>query len=61
MTADLCVVQGQTELCFPFHVFETMSIFTIPLAVLAVLTNVTAYHRLMDAKRALDAKDKLKQ
>jgi CDP-diacylglycerol---glycerol-3-phosphate 3-phosphatidyltransferase len=45
----------------PFHVFETMSIFTIPLAVLAVLTNITAYHRLMDAKRALDAKDKLKQ
>lgn len=44
----------------PFHVFETMSIFTIPLAVLAVLTNVTAYHRLMDAKRALDAKDRQK-
>jgi CDP-diacylglycerol--glycerol-3-phosphate 3-phosphatidyltransferase len=42
----------------PFHVFETMSIFTIPLAVLAVLTNVTAYQRLMDAKRALDAKDR---
>ncbi len=42
----------------PFHVFETMSIFTIPLAVLAVLTNITAYHRLMDAKRALDAKDR---
>jgi CDP-diacylglycerol--glycerol-3-phosphate 3-phosphatidyltransferase len=41
----------------PFHVFETMSIFTIPLAVLAVLTNMTAYHRLMDAKRALDLKD----
>jgi CDP-diacylglycerol--glycerol-3-phosphate 3-phosphatidyltransferase len=44
----------------PFHVFETMSIFTIPLAVLAILTNITAYHRLMDAKRALDAKDKMK-
>lgn len=41
----------------PFHVFETMSIFTIPLAVLAVLTNLTAYRRLIDAKRALDAKD----
>src|SRR6476620_1619427 len=40
-----------------FHVFETMSIFTIPLAVLAILTNITAYRRLMDAKRALDAKD----
>lgn len=43
-----------------FHVFETMSIFTIPLAVLAILTNITAYHRLMDAKRALDAKDRAK-
>jgi CDP-diacylglycerol---glycerol-3-phosphate 3-phosphatidyltransferase len=43
----------------PFHVFETMSIFTIPLAVLAILTNITAYQRLMDAKRALDAKDRL--
>jgi CDP-diacylglycerol--glycerol-3-phosphate 3-phosphatidyltransferase len=40
-----------------FHVFETMSIFTIPLAVLAILTNVTAYHRLMEAKRALDERD----
>lgn len=37
----------------PFHVFETMSIFTIPLAVLAVLTNITAFRRLMDAKRAM--------
>lgn len=44
----------------PFHVFETMSIFTIPLTVLAVLTNITAYNRLMDAKKALDAKDRMK-
>lgn len=42
----------------PFHLFETMSIFTIPMAVLAVLTNWTAYQRVMEAKRALDAKDK---
>lgn len=41
-----------------FHVFETMSIFTIPMTVLAVLTNVTAYHRLMEAKRALDERDR---
>ena len=41
----------------PFHLFETMSIFTIPLTVLAILTNLTAYHRVMEAKRALDAKD----
>ncbi|HET7899286.1 MAG TPA: CDP-alcohol phosphatidyltransferase family protein [Flavisolibacter sp.] len=42
----------------PFHLFETMSIFTIPLTILAVLTNITAYHRVMEAKRALDAKDR---
>jgi CDP-diacylglycerol--glycerol-3-phosphate 3-phosphatidyltransferase len=40
-----------------YHVFETMSIFTLPITVLAVLTNITAYRRLMDAKKALDAKD----
>jgi CDP-diacylglycerol--glycerol-3-phosphate 3-phosphatidyltransferase len=40
----------------PFHVFETMSVFTIPLTVMAVLTNFTAIKRLMDAKRALEKK-----
>lgn len=43
-----------------FHLFESMTIFTLPLSVLAVLTNLTAYRRLMDAKRALDAKDGLR-
>ncbi|HEU0109867.1 MAG TPA: CDP-alcohol phosphatidyltransferase family protein [Flavisolibacter sp.] len=43
----------------PFHVFETMSILTIPITVLAVLTNLTAYHRLMDARVALDKMDQL--
>ena len=42
----------------PFHLFETMSIFTLPLTVLAILTNLTAYHRVMEAKRQLDAKDR---
>lgn len=37
-----------------YHVFETMSIFTFPITVLAVLTNLTAFRRLMDAKKALD-------
>jgi len=41
----------------PFHVFETMSIFTIPLTVMAVLTNITAINRLLDAKRTLDRKE----
>ncbi|OGX84924.1 DUF4833 domain-containing protein [Hymenobacter coccineus] len=36
----------------PFHVFETMSILTFPLAVLAVLSNITAVSRLLQAKRA---------
>lgn len=40
----------------PFHVFETMSIFTIPITIMAVLTNVTAYNRLMQAKKALQQK-----
>jgi phosphatidylglycerophosphate synthase len=42
----------------PFHVFETMSIFTIPLSIMAVLTNITAVRRLRDARKALDEKDK---
>lgn len=41
----------------PFHVFETMTVFTLPIAVMAVMTNITAVGRLMDAKRALDRKD----
>jgi CDP-diacylglycerol--glycerol-3-phosphate 3-phosphatidyltransferase len=45
----------------PFHVFETMSILTLPLTVLAILTNMTAYRRLMDAKTALDKKDRVKK
>jgi len=39
----------------PFHVFETMSVFTIPLTVMAVLTNITAIKRLTDAKKALES------
>jgi len=42
----------------PFHVFETMSIFTIPLTILAVLTNITAINRLKDAKKALEQREK---
>ncbi len=38
----------------PFHLFETMSVFTIPITVMAVLTNITAIKRLMDAKKALE-------
>ncbi len=40
-----------------FHVFETMTIFTLPIAIMAVMTNITAVNRLRDAKKALDAKE----
>ncbi|WP_447639852.1 MULTISPECIES: DUF4833 domain-containing protein [Chitinophagaceae] len=43
---------------FRYHVFETMSIFTIPITVMAVLTNITAIGRLMAAQPLLEAKDR---
>ena len=49
-------IGGNYKLFIPgikFHVFETISIFTIPLVILAVLTNITAFNRLREAKRAL--------
>lgn len=38
----------------PFQVFESISIFTIPITILAVLTNITAINRMRDSKRALE-------
>lgn len=49
-------IGGNYKLYVPgvrFHVFETMSIFTIPITVLALLTNVTAFNRLRDAKKII--------
>jgi CDP-diacylglycerol---glycerol-3-phosphate 3-phosphatidyltransferase len=43
-----------------FQLFETMSVFTMPIVIMAVLTNVTAFKRLIDAKKALDEKDRRK-
>lgn len=40
----------------PFHVFESMSVLTIPITIVAVLSNITAIKRLMDCKKALDKK-----
>jgi len=40
----------------PFHVFETMSVFTLPITVMAILTNITAIKRLFDARKALKQK-----
>lgn len=42
----------------PFHIFETMTVFTLPVTVMAVLTNITAFRRLSDAKKALERKEK---
>lgn len=39
----------------PFHVFETITIFTVPIVVLAILSNITAFRRLYDAKKIMDA------
>ena len=41
-----------------FHVFETMSVFTIPVTIVAFLSNLTAIKRLNDCKKALDTLDK---
>jgi len=40
-----------------YHVFETMTIFTLPIAVLAVMANITAFKRLAESKKQLDARD----
>ncbi|HVS96368.1 MAG TPA: DUF4833 domain-containing protein [Puia sp.] len=50
---------GDYKVAWPngsFPVFETMSIFTIPLTALAFLANITAIGRLRDAKRMLEAR-----
>lgn len=54
-------IGGDYKLYVPgikFHLFETMSIFTIPIVIVAILTNITAFRRLMDAKRAILEKNK---
>jgi phosphatidylglycerophosphate synthase len=42
----------------PFHIFETMSIFTVPIAVVAVLANYTAITRLNHCRRVLAAQER---
>jgi phosphatidylglycerophosphate synthase len=42
-----------------FHIFETMSIFTIPITIMAFMTNITAISRLRGAKKALEEKEKV--
>jgi phosphatidylglycerophosphate synthase len=43
-----------------FHIFETMSIFTIPITIMAFMTNITAINRLRDAKKAIEEREKVK-
>jgi phosphatidylglycerophosphate synthase len=45
----------------PFHIFEPMSVFIIPLTILAVMTNVTAIQRLTDAKKAMERKERIEE
>ncbi len=42
----------------PVQIFETMSIFTIPITIMAFMTNITAIKRLRDAKRSLELQEK---
>ncbi|WP_461453084.1 CDP-alcohol phosphatidyltransferase family protein [Mucilaginibacter sp.] len=54
-------IGGDYKLYVPgikFHVFETMSIFTIPITVMAILTNITAYNRLMGSKKSIEEMEK---
>ncbi|CAM4376965.1 Phosphatidylglycerophosphate synthase [Pedobacter westerhofensis] len=44
-----------------FHIFETMSIFTIPITIMAIMTNITAINRLRDAKKVMDAAELLER
>jgi CDP-diacylglycerol--glycerol-3-phosphate 3-phosphatidyltransferase len=60
--ASVCI-GGEYKLYVPgikFHIFETMSIFTFPITILAVLTNITAFKRLTDARKNLLAKEENK-
>lgn len=38
----------------PFHIFETMSIFTIPIVLLAIFSNYTALSRLLESKKKFE-------
>jgi phosphatidylglycerophosphate synthase len=41
----------------PIHIFETMSIFTLPITIMAVLTNITAISRIQQAKKGMEAQE----
>lgn len=43
----------------PFQLFETMTIFTLPITVVAVMANITAYSRLQHCKKVLNEQEGL--
>ena len=52
--------EGEIKIYLPnthIHLFESITIFTFPLFVMAIMTNLTAFQRLKEAKTALDKKD----
>src|SRR5476651_1362701 len=54
-------IGGNYKLFVPgikYHIFETITIFTFPIVAMAILTNITAFNRLMEAKKALLEKEK---
>jgi len=56
-------IGGNYKLYVPgirFHVFETMTVFTLPITIMAVLTNITAFKRLFAAQGAIEKKEKSK-
>lgn len=57
-------IGGDYKLFIPgirYHVFETMSIFTLPLTFMAVLTNITAIGRLRGAKKTMELMEQKKR
>ena len=53
-------IGGDFKISIPgisIHIFETMSIFTLPITVMAVLTNITAISRIKQAKKGMEAQD----
>ncbi len=51
---------GDFKVYFPgthLQLLENISIFTIPLTIMAIMTNVTAFNRLINARKTLEARD----
>jgi hypothetical protein len=64
VTAMLCGIinhyVGDFKIYFPgthFQLLENISIFTIPLTIMAIMTNLTALNRLMGAKKTMEQRD----